>query len=136
MWFRDLFSCNRGSSTVPNVWEATKAYLWGIYIKPISVTKSKIRALTSALQNRLDETEQTDIQTPTSDHKHQWLEAHTLLDNHVLEQADPKRFFVEQQYYLEGERAGNPLTSIAKDQGTSLITELKTVGGVIASDPH
>lgn len=70
-----------------NIWEAMKAYLSGIYIKGISTIKSKNRALTSALRSRLEEMEQSYLQAPTPDHRHYWLEAHKLLDAHLLEQA-------------------------------------------------
>lgn len=50
------------------------------------------------------------------------------LDNHFLEQAGHKRFFVKQQYYIEGEGKGHLLTSIARaQQGLSIILELSPI---------
>lgn len=70
------------------------------------------------------------------DHRHHWLKAYKPLDNHLLEQAAHKRFFVEQQCSIEGERAGHLLASLARaQQGSSLISELRTIGCGIVSDP-
>lgn len=134
---RDFFATNRGSAGALIVWETMKAYLRGIFIRQISAIKSRSRAQTALFRNRVTDTEFAYLQTPTSQCKDQWLEAHKALDDHLLQQAEKKRFFLRQRYYIEGESSGHLLASIAKAQrGSSLITEIKTSGGDTVSDPR
>lgn len=45
---KEFFILNKGSSEISIVWEAMKVYLWGTFIKHISVIKFRSKALTSA----------------------------------------------------------------------------------------
>lgn len=88
-----------------------------------------------ALKDRVMLTETEFISTRSTDAARIWKRAQEEPDAHLLESASNKRFFLQQKYFEEGERAGHMLATIARAQlGSSYITNLKGVDGVTVSD--
>lgn len=86
----EYFQINGDSLSHALVWDAMKAVVRGLYIREISRHKSKTRELTVTLQNRVSDTEAQFVCNPTDSTKANWIEAQSILKDHMLHMADNK----------------------------------------------
>lgn len=84
------------------VWDALKAYLRGLFIRPISSIKTNIKEWENLVFSEARKADKTYITNPTEESEHSWLEAQALNQQISLMVAENKRFFIQQQYFDEG----------------------------------
>lgn len=131
----EFFQTNESSASSGVVWDTMKAVVRGLYIREISKRKSKSRELTETLQQRVTDTEAQFILDPSEGARADWVEAQSLLKDHMLTMADNKRFFTKQKFFMEGESAGHLLATVVRSQqGSSHIVKLSKGNGEWATE--
>lgn len=90
----------------------------------------KSRQFGEFLQQRVVTTEQHFVASGLNSHMLVWEEAWKVYDAHLMEVAQQKRFFTQQTYFEDGEKADHLLALVAKAQrGSSHILAVHTAKG-------
>lgn len=97
----NFFRHNIDSTTIDIVWETTKAFLHGQFIKVVSHIKTSTKEWENSDEAQCSEARY--VADPTDDTKSSWLAAQSMLMDLSLQLAENKRFFLQQNHFEEGE---------------------------------
>lgn len=93
---------NRGMAMPAVVWDALKAYLRGLFIRPISSIKTNIKEWENLVLSEARKADKTYITNPTEESEHSWLEAQALYQQISLMVAENKRFLYNSDTLMKG----------------------------------
>lgn len=131
---REFLIFNKHSGSGEVVWYSIKAFLRGLLIREISGIKRRSREWEDTVHLELQTREMALVADPTPANQNSWKEAQSLYNKVVLSTTEKKRYFLQQNYFEEGENTGHLLAMVAKAQQESTsITEIKNPNGEIST---